>query len=63
MERKTHLDYQKNNPKYINVLAGLIDTGDKKDTNIHTKKPSRKDPTHSQINKSDLTYSKVLELT
>ena len=52
----THLDYKKRNPKYISSLKVLIDTSDKKDTNIQTKKPSKKDPTHSLKKKSDLTY-------
>ena len=59
----THLDSQKNNPKYISVLKGLLDPSEKKDTSTQTKKPSRKDPTHSQTKKSDQTHSKVLDLT
>ena len=58
-----NIDYYNINPRYINVLKGLIDTIDQKYTSIHTKKPSRKDPKHSQKKKSDLTYSNTLDLT
>ena len=59
----THLYYHNNNPRYISVLRGLIDTRNPKSHRNSNQLSKQKGPNTFTKEETNLTYSKTLDLT